>query len=456
MKALSVRARLTLWHASVLAAIVLAFAGAIYFFVRAKEYGELDARLEQNLKLVEKTHVEDPGEIGELEDHKAVLLFDVTEGERTVYRSELWRRGDFEKAWSGGPQTGNRSWDSPAGKPYRLSVATGEAASKPYRVSVALDEDAARHTMKDLAFILLAGIPVSLALAVAGGYFLAGRLLSPVRTMADRAERITAENLSERLPVANAGDEFGRLAGVFNEALSRLHGSFEELRRFTSDASHELRTPLTAIRSVGEVALREVRDPAAYRDVIGSMLEEVDRLSRLVDTLLTLTRAEGGRFKINKARVDLPSFSRSVADHLRVLAEEKEQTLLVDAAEGVRAEVDAAILRQSLTNLIDNAIKYTPAKGKITVSVRRSGPEAFIEVADTGPGIAEAHRDRVFERFYRIDEGRDRDSGGVGLGLALARWAVSVNGGRIELESEEKKGSLFRIVLPLAPDGNAL
>jgi heavy metal sensor kinase len=453
MNAFSVRARLTLWHASVLAAIVLAFAGAINLFVRAKVYGELDARLEQNLKLVEKTHVEDPGEIGELEDHKAVLLFDVTEAEKIIYRTELWRRGDFEGALIGPVETGNRSWDSPGGKPYRVSIATGQVSGKPYRVAVALDEDAARHTMKDLAFILLAGVPVSLALAVAGGYFLAGRLLSPIRTMADRAERITAENLSERLPVSNATDEFGRLAVVFNEALTRLHGSFEELRRFTSDASHELRTPLTAIRSVGEVALREARDPADYRDVIGSMLEEVDRLSRLVDTLLTLTRAEGGRLKITKELINLASFSRSVADHLRVLADEKEQTLLVEAAERVVAEADAGILRQSLTNLLDNAIKYTPPKGKITVSVRKSGGEAFIEVADTGPGIAAEHRDRVFERFYRIDEGRGRDSGGVGLGLALARWAVCVNGGRIELESKEKEGSLFRIVLPLRDGG---
>jgi signal transduction histidine kinase len=250
------------------------------------------------------------------------------------------------------------------------------------------------------------------------------------------------------LPAPNPHDEFGRLAAVFNGALGRLHNSFEQLRRFTSDASHELRTPLTAIRSVGEVALQNKLDAAGYRDVVGSMLEEVDRLSRLVDSLLALTRAESGRVNLKKEKVDLGALAKSVGDYLRVLSEEKEQTLSIDGKDAV-VRGDADILRQAVINLLDNAIKYTPEKGSINVLTRRTDREAILEVSDTGPGIAETHREKIFERFYRIDEGRDRDSGGVGLGLALTRWAVNVNGGRIELESGKTQGSLFRIVLPL-------
>src|SRR5262249_5156982 len=224
------------------------------------------------------------------------------------------------------------------------------------------------QTLRDLSFIVIAGVPLALAFALAGGSWLAGRILAPIGAMATQAERITAERLAERLRGENAHDEFGRLATVFNDALGRLHNSFEQLRRFTADASHELRTPLTAIRSVGEVALQENRDAAAYRDVIGSMLEEVDRLSRLVDGLLTLTRAESGRVKPKREPVDMGGLVKSVGDYLRVLAEEKDQTLTVDA-QSVAVLGDADLLRQAVINLLDNAIKYTPAKGAIRMSV---------------------------------------------------------------------------------------
>jgi len=267
--------------------------------------------------------------------------------------------------------------------------------------------------------------------------------------MARRAEQITAERLSERLPVENPHDELGYLARVFNDTLARLGRSFEQLRRFTADASHELRTPLTTIRTVGEVGLRKAGDAEHYRDTIGSMLEEVDRLTRLVESLLTLTRAESGRTQLTRKVVDLGGLASTVADSLRVLAEEKAQSLSVDAAAHVEATCDPAVLRQGLINLLDNAIKYTPDKGAIRVRVAKTAlGEPAIEVKDTGPGIPAVHRERIFDRFYRVDTGRARDAGGLGLGLAITRWAVEAHGGRIELESEEGKGSLFRIVLP--------
>jgi len=297
--------------------------------------------------------------------------------------------------------------------------------------------------------VLALGIPCAIALAIGGGFLLAGRVLAPVGAMAERARRITAESLGERLPVEDAGDEFGRLATIFNQTLGRLQDSFERLRRFTADASHELRTPLTAMRSVGEVALHDSLDRAGYRDVIGSMLEEVQRLTGLVENLLTLTRAESGRLQPSRSVVDLGALAARAAEHLRVLAEEKEQKLEVERNGLVEAQCDPALLRQGVVNLLDNAIKYTPARGEIRVSVRTlpSG-EAAIEVKDSGPGIAEVHHRRIFDRFYRLDGARSRSSGGMGLGLAITRWTVEANGGRVEVESEEGRGSLFRVVLP--------
>jgi heavy metal sensor kinase len=293
------------------------------------------------------------------------------------------------------------------------------------------------------------GLPGAIALAIVGGYLLAGRVLSPIGAMVEQARKITADSLGERLPVKNPSDEFGRLATIFNETLARLEDSFARLRRFTADASHELRTPLTAMRSVGEVALQRPLDRVAYRDVIGSMLEEVDRLTRLVETLLTLTRAESGRVQLTRQLVDLGGLATAVADSLRVLAEEKAQTLTVDAEAEIEALCDPNVLRHALSNLIDNAIKYTPEKGSVSVRVAKmSLVEGAIEVRDTGRGVAAAERERIFERFYRVDAARARDSGGLGLGLAIARWAVEAHGGRIEVESEQGKGSVFRIILP--------
>src|SRR5262249_38265220 len=184
----------------------------------------------------------------------------------------------------------------------------------------------------------------------------------------------------------------GRLGGVFNDAVARWQDVFDRLRRFTADASHELRTPLTAMRSVGEVALRNPRDASAYRDVIGSMLEEVDRLTRLVESLLTLTRADSGKIQVTPESLDLKALAGHVIDQLRVLADEKQQELTLRAPNTIRVVGDAALLRQALMNLVHNAIKYTPNGGAISVELdgMNSG-QAVIEVRDSGPGIPVAH-----------------------------------------------------------------
>jgi len=199
------------------------------------------------------------------------------------------------------------------------------------------------------------------------------------------------------------------------------------------------------------VALRNTLDAVAYRDVIGSMLEEVDRLTRLVESLLILTRADSGKIQLAPEALDLGGLAGNVIDQLRVLADEKQQELTLRAPIRVNAMGDPALVRHALMNLIHNAIKYTPNGGTITVEVNATNSgQAVIEVRDTGPGIPAAHRDHIFDRFYRVDASRSREEGGVGLGLAIARWAIEANGGKIELASDGRNGSLFRVLLPTA------
>jgi len=323
--------------------------------------------------------------------------------------------------------------------------------TRPTLIRLAHSEEPLWREFGRLLSVLLLGLPVALAIAGAGGYGLARRTLAPLDSMTRRAGQITAERLTERLPVENPEDELGQLARVFNDTLARLERSFDQLRRFTADASHELRTPLTAIRTVGEVGLQREGDAAHYKDTIGSMLEEVNRLTSLVDDLLAISRADAGHIQLRPANVSVVDLVRESAALLEALAEEKGQHLAVEGNGGAVVYGDRLMLRQALVNLIDNAVKHSPAGGRISIRVEARGrEEAVVEVEDSGPGIDPEHRSRVFDRFYRVDKARSRDAGGAGLGLSIAKWAVEANGGRIELESKQDKGCTFRIRLPLA------
>jgi heavy metal sensor kinase len=296
--------------------------------------------------------------------------------------------------------------------------------------------------------VLAIGLPIVVILVVITGYLVAARALKPVDSMAKRAAEITAEHLNERLTIANPDDELGQLGTAFNATLAKLERSFDQLRRFTADASHELRTPLTAIRSVGEVSLRRPGDEKHYRDVIGSMLEETGRLTGLVDSLLTISRADAGQFQLRLVETGLLDLTKEAAAVLEVLAEEKTQTLQVEGDSSLTVVADRTILRQALINLIDNAVKYSPVKGTILIRVANNEQNVVIEVQDSGSGIPAEHRSRIFERFYRVDKARTRAEGGTGLGLSIAQWAVAAHGGTIEVQSDHGSGSIFRVRLP--------
>ena len=287
------------------------------------------------------------------------------------------------------------------------------------------------------------------------GYALARKALAPVDSMANQTKRISAERLGDRLSIENSQDELGKLGTVFNDMLGRLQAAFDQLRRFTSDASHELRAPLTAIRSVGEVALQDQRSPAEYRDVIGSMLEEVDRLTRLSERLLALSRADAGHVQLQREDIPLVRLAKEASSVVEVLAEEKQQQIDIEGDANLVVSVDRLILRQAIVNLLDNAIKYSPPGSQILVRVQSGGDkQVFLDAVDQGPGIPSEHQPHVFDRFFRVDKARTREWGGAGLGLSITRWAVEVHGGDITLESEEGKGSMFRVSLPLVKDSS--
>ena len=327
---------------------------------------------------------------------------------------------------------------------------------KPLIIRLAYSIEPLTERLFEFIGLLLLALPAALVVAGFAGYRVAGKALNPLEEMARKTEQITAQRLNERIPVDNPDDEFGHMSRVLNGLLSRLGESFEKLQHFTSDVSHELRTPLAAIRSVGEVALQDEHSPEKYRDIIGSMLEEVARLTAMIDTLLTIAHADSGAVKLHRTTFRLSDLVQESVAIVGVLAEDKKQAILVAGNSQLSVSADRSFLRMAVINLLDNAVKYSPAGCTIRVSVEDSVGASDrttlvgVAIEDEGPGIPKDKAERVFDRFYRVDEGRTRDAGGAGLGLAIAKWAVEAHGGAINLTPRLPHGSVFSIWLPIA------
>jgi heavy metal sensor kinase len=449
-----VRTRLTLWYVGVLSGVLALYVGFTLVFLQLSQRRELDQRLHEEFETVEDLLATGPDgsiRMGGHGDEESERLVEVWSADgRLLYRSDA-----LQGETLGRPPANGTPLKRPLASVTLADETPLRVVSRPHRVGgrdvlvrVALSEERQRHESRELLLGLLLALPMAIAIAAVGGHWLAGRALGPLDRMARHAEQLTAEKLGARLPVENPDDELGHLARVFNLSLARIEESFAQLRRFTADASHELRTPLTAIRTVGEVALQDPQNPDRYREAIGSMLEEADRLSRLVGSLLVLSRADAAP-ALRRQELRLVELVKDSASLLEVLADEKGQRIEVDGDAGITTEGDGLVLRQALINLIDNAIKYSARGSLIRIAVLQHASGAMtIGVSDQGPGIHEADRPRVFERFYRVGEARSREDGGTGLGLSIALSAVRAHGGRIELESQEGLGSTFRIVLP--------
>ena len=450
---MSVRVTLALWYIAAMVVVLAVYAVIVFTFVSRSVSTALDDRLRDDFQWANEMAEQRPdgtltwfdGDTGDGQDSPWLQVWTPT-GE-LLFRTMAAERSPLQESERLARNADNRIVSVPTiWTAVRVLSGRSTIVGKPVVIQVARSEAPMRSNLRDLRFVLMLGLPLGVAIAGLGGYTLARRALAPVDRMADRARSITADRLSDRLPIDNPNDELGRLAAVFNDTLGRLELSFDRMRQFTSDVSHEVRTPLTAIRTVGEVGLRERRDEASYRSVIGSMLEEADRLSSLVDKLLTLSRAETGLAKTAVETVNLTDLAEDVASQLAVLAEEKSQKVTVEPLGRPERLADRTALRQCLINLLDNAIKHTPVGGEIRIRVADSRGSAHIEVSDTGPGIAPELQARIFDRFYRGS--REPGSTGAGLGLAIAKQAVEANGGHLTLVTASESGSTFRITLP--------
>lgn len=452
----SLRTRIAIWYGAILALCLGAYSITVGITFAGQIGDELDRRVHEDIELAARALVID--EAGKPAWAGGFLGKRIEEEEGGGHRVEVFgalqerllSEGTLEGLSLGPPPTEASPARTVAWEAGYVRVMTEwvEIGKTRLLVRAAVSEAGVRRQIAQLVLELVLVSVSVLALGGLGGFVLVRRLLGPLARMAEHARRITAEELHGRLSPEETSTELDQLRDAFNETLARLERSFGELRRFTADASHELRTPLTALRSVGEVGLRSARTADEYREVIGTMLEEVDRLTRLAEELLALSRAEAGERRLRLEPVDLAAKAAHVVEQIRVLAEERGQTIEVGGDGPAIVSGDLLALRQAVLNLVDNAIKYSPEGSRVRVRTGKSDGAAFVEVEDEGPGIAPEHQKRIFERFYRIDSGRSREMGGTGLGLALVKWAAEAHGGRVELSSEPGKGSTFRIVLP--------
>ncbi len=299
-----------------------------------------------------------------------------------------------------------------------------------------------------LIFRILA--PLALLISVIGGWFLAHTSLKPVDAITTTARKISARNLNERLPDHSIDDELGRLTATFNDMIGRLQESFAQVQQFSADASHELRTPLTIMRGEIEIALRRKTLPRATRELLTSVHDELIRLSSIVESLMTLVKSEAGRLTFQFDIVALDSLLLELAEDAQVLAVGKKIKVEVGTFEPLTVRGDKTRLRQLFLNLVENAIKYTPPLGTVTLSMTHADTKAIVQISDTGIGIPRKDLPKIFDRFYRVNADRP----GSGLGLAIAKWIAEAHHGTIEVVSREKKGSTFTVTLPLSARAN--
>jgi len=454
----SVRVRITLWYVLLLFVVLGAFCAGVYLVLRASLYSNLEDTIANRAGTFQGLLEFEDG-VPTLPETAASTGPDPEERFVRVYDS-----------------SGNVTFDgslgaggAPANTEAIEAVLRGESGSWTVHLAdesvrvrgfpitrdgetvgvleVGVSQGDVEETLQILLVIMLIGYPLTLVIAAIGGLFLAGRVLSPIDDVTKMARRISAEDLSGRLDLDLPDDELGRLARTFDEMIARLDDAFRRQRQFTADASHELRTPLTVMKGQVEVALSQPREQEGYREVLRSVNEEVDRLNRMVGSLLTLARADAGRPTLVKESVSLAGLVGGAVEQVRPLGERKGLRIEVDAGPDVMLRADEDLLLQLAINLLDNAIKYTPAGGSITAGWRMDSDRAEIRVSDTGEGIAGEHLERVFDRFYRVDSARG--SGGAGLGLSICRWIAQAHGGSIAAESAVGEGTTVTLRLPM-------
>ena len=359
------------------------------------------------------------------------------------------------KAARGAALRGSASFETSGpvhGSAWRMLTFAARDARMPYVVQVGMSLKSVTETLRRLVLTLIVSVPLLLAVLTVFGYFFIREAFQPVRRMVATVHGIRADDLSRRITDVESPDEIGELAATFNAMLGRIEHAFDEMRQFSSDAAHELKTPLTALRGEMEVALRKEREPAEYRTVLESGLEEAAKLERIVDDLLLLARTDAASGTPGNEPVAVDEVVLEAHEETRKLAERMGISLVLSDLDEVRIRGNALLLRRLLVNLIDNGIKYNRPGGNVSVTLglESEGNEARLVVEDTGIGIPAESLPHLFDRFYRVDKARSRDVGGTGLGLAIVKRVAEAHGGTVTAESTPGKGSRFTVVLPVA------
>ena len=467
MKGLSIRWRLTLWYGLVLGIVLIVFGGAVYVAMRHALLARTDVALDGELDEISEDvqAAKDWPKLSEQLKRRfarhEMYEFQVSQVNGQPYFqsdrlkplrlrvppvSGSLKHLDFETVRLG---TNNVSLGS-LGK-LRVTTALVSGPAGPVVVQTATSIASIDQELAELLTILLLSGPLALVCALGGGYMLARTALAPVDRMVQTADQITATRLDQRIDITRTDDELGRLARTLNGMIARLERSFEEVRRFTADAAHELRTPIAVLRNEAEVALRKPREPEQYRLVLEDQLEELERLSRLVERLLFLCREDAGLAPKSRELVRLDEVVKVVAEQMRVVAEQKALRLEAGRVAPCQVKGDADQLHRLLFNLLDNAIKFTPATGTVTVETTCVNAEVSLVITDSGVGIPSGHLPHVFKRFYRVDPARGGEVSGAGLGLAIARSIAEAHGGSIAMESTVGEGTRVIVTLPAEP-----
>jgi heavy metal sensor kinase len=456
---LSIRWRLTLWNTLALAVVLLGFAALVYGLLAHALYVRIDRTLLAEFRELEQDrHLESEGDarlrywIAEAKEHENLFCVVYNDARQVHAHTQELPAAAIPPAPAAlpeGPSTQNAI--IPVVGRQRALHGRFRLGGREFSVLLMAPLEEVDHELARLQTALLLAVPVALVVSGGWGYLLARKALAPVENLRRQTEEITAARLDRRLPVANAHDELGRLTQTINAMIGRLERSFAEIRRFTADASHELRTPLTAIRTEAEVALSRPLGTADYQQLLGSILEECERLTRLTEQLLALAREDVGAGGPAREPLNLNDLVGEIVEIMRPLAEAKGLRLHASSDGLLPIRGDGARLRQVFYNVLDNAIKYTPEGGAVTVEFGRRERAAVVTVSDTGVGIPEEHLPRVFDRFYRVDKARSRAQGGTGLGLSIARSIVTAHGGNIELTSLLGKGTTCTVTLPEEP-----
>jgi heavy metal sensor kinase len=456
----SIKFRFTIWYLLVLAILLAALSVSVYFYLSRSLYGNLDSSLElRSAQLQSLPEILESINQGEFEQElgEIVILYFYSGGQLVQVSppgtsisvpSEAVSQAIAGTSSFATIQTAQGEGLRLLAVPMIITVPGPPPGIQPAALIIARSTKQIDQALAGLVRTLGTVGPLALAFAAVGGIFLARRALEPVDKISQTAQEIEENDLSRRINV-NTKDELGRLAATLNEMIGRLERAFQRQKQFTSDASHELRAPLAVIEAESTLALQKERPSGDYQQSLETISQESRQMSSLIDQLLTLARADAGKEQWNFADVDLAKLIISLSADVEVLCQEKGLDFRLGRTENLVVKGDEARLRELFMNLLNNAIRYTPSPGTVSVSVRSEEQTAVVAVTDTGIGIPAEEIPFIFERFYRVDKARSRTEGGTGLGLAISKHIAEAHGGRIEVQSQVGVGSTFSVWLPL-------